>query len=252
MKQRYFAEIAYDGTAYHGWQYQPNAISIQEKLSSTLGSILNDPEFKVNGCGRTDTGVHASQFFLHFDADLNVSIDKLVFVSNQLLKKDIVIKRIFPVGEKAHARFSATARRYHYYFGTELNPFDRLYVNYFKQPVDIAKMQEACKVLFEYKDFTSFSRSKTDTKTNDCTIMDARWYEENGKIIFTIKANRFLRNMVRAIVGTMLEVGVGKLSIEQFREVIEKKDRSAAGKSVSGHALFLSEVHYKEGIIPEK
>jgi tRNA pseudouridine38-40 synthase len=250
--QRYFAEIAYDGTSYHGWQYQPNATSIQEKLTTTLAGILNYPDLKIHGCGRTDTGVHASQFFVHFNADLNMSIEKFVFVANQLLKKDIVVKRIFPVGEKDHSRYSATARRYHYYFGVQLSPFDRFYVNYFKTPIDLSKMQEACKVLFEFKDFTSFSRSNTDTKTNDCTIMDAQWFEEDGKIIFTIKANRFLRNMVRAIVGTMLEVGTGKITIEEFREVIIKKDRCAAGKSASGHALFLSEVHYKEGIIPSE
>jgi tRNA pseudouridine38-40 synthase len=249
--QRYFAEISYDGTNYHGWQFQPNAPTVQEEINKAIAKILNLPEVKTMGCGRTDAGVHASQFFLHFDIENEVDTKRLTFVLNKILDPAIVVKRIFEVAPKSHSRFSATSRRYHYYFGKERNPFDRHFVNYNLKELNVQLMQQACAILFEYKDFTSFSKAQTQTATNDCTIMDAQWIEKEHQLIFTIKANRFLRNMVRAIVGTMLDVGLENISLDDFRKIIELKNRDAAGKSVSGHALFLSEVNYPDGLIPQ-
>lgn len=244
---RYFCEIAYDGSHYHGWQIQPNAPTVQEAINKCFSVILKIPNFNSQGCGRTDTGVHASQYFFHFDSEDEVDITNLVNKANKILDRAIVLKRVFQVHEELHARFSAISRRYHYYVSNSNNPFERLYINQISQKIDLNKMNEAAHLLLKYKDFTSFSKSKTQTNTNDCIIYEAKWYIENEKIIFTIKANRFLRNMVRAIVGTLLKVGEGKLSIQEFAEIIEAKDRNLAGKSVSGHALFLSEISYPEG-----
>lgn len=244
---RYFCEIAYDGTHYHGWQIQPNAPTVQEAINNCFSVILKMPNFNSQGCGRTDTGVHASQYFFHFDSEVEVDIQDLIKKANKILDRAIVLKSIFKVHKELHARFSAISRRYHYYISNTNNPFERCYVNQISQNLDINKMNEAAQLLLNYKDFTSFSKSKTQTNTNDCVVYEAKWYVENEKIIFTIKANRFLRNMVRAIVGTLLKVGEGKMSLKEFTVIIEAKDRTLAGKSVSGHALFLSEISYPNG-----
>ncbi len=244
---RYFCEIAYDGTHYHGWQIQPNAPTVQEAINNCFSVILKMPNFNSQGCGRTDTGVHASQYFFHFDSEVEVDIQDLIKKANKILDRAIVLKSIFKVHKELHARFSAISRRYHYYISNTNNPFERCYVNQISQKLDINKMNEAAQLLLNYKDFTSFSKSKTQTNTNDCIVYEAKWYVENEKIIFTIKANRFLRNMVRAIVGTLLKVGEGKMSLKELTVIIEAKDRTLAGKSVSGHALFLSEVSYPVG-----
>lgn len=241
---RYFIYLGYDGTNYHGWQIQPNGASVQEELQKALSTLMRRP-MEVVGAGRTDAGVHASLMIAHTDidalADASILVDKL----NRLLPPDIAVYRIRRVTDEAHARFDATYRKYQYHITTSKNPFLRHYAWRVFQPLDFERMNEAAAVLFEYTDFTSFSKLHTDVKTNNCRIMHAHW-EQTGadEWVFTIQADRFLRNMVRAVVGTLVEVGRGKLSIEGFRRVIEAKDRCSAGTSVPGHALFLVDVGY--------
>lgn len=244
---RYFIYLSYDGARYHGWQIQPNGISVQEVLSKALSTLLREP-IEVTGAGRTDAGVNASLMVAHFDCQQTTDNGQLTYRLNKLLPPDIVIHKIQQVKDDAHARFSATSRTYHYYIITEKSPFEP-YAYRFPQPLDFDKMNEAAKTLFDYIDFTSFSKLHTDVKTNNCRIITARWEQLSPiKWQFTITADRFLRNMVRAIVGTLLDVGRGVLTIEQFREIIEKKDRCSAGTSVPGNALFLADVTYPEEI----
>lgn len=244
---RYFIYLSYDGARYHGWQIQPNGISVQEVLNKALSTLLREP-IEVTGAGRTDAGVNASLMVAHFDCQQTTDNGQLTYRLNKLLPPDIVIHKIQQVKDDAHARFSATSRTYHYYIITEKSPFEP-YAYRFPQPLDFDKMNEAAKTLFDYIDFTSFSKLHTDVKTNNCRIITARWEQLSPiKWQFTITADRFLRNMVRAIVGTLLDVGRGVLTIEQFREIIEKKDRCSAGTSVPGNALFLADVTYPEEI----
>ena len=243
---RYFIYLSYDGTNYHGWQVQPNANSIQAELMRGLSTLLRQ-DIEVVGAGRTDTGVNASMMVAHFDIEATLSKADLFELSrrlNRLLPPDIAIHKIVPVKEDAHARFSATARTYQYHVSSTKDPFNRHYTYRCPFELDYEKMNEAAARLFDYTDFTSFSKLHTDTKTNNCKIMYARW--ENG--IFTIKADRFLRNMVRAIVGTLMEVGRGAITIDDFCRIIEKKDRCAAGSSMPGNALFLTNIEYPEDI----
>lgn len=244
---RYFIYLSYNGARYHGWQIQPNGISVQEVLNKALSTLLREP-IEVTGAGRTDAGVNASLMVAHFDCQQTTDNGQLTYRLNKLLPPDIVIHKIQQVKDDAHARFSATSRTYHYYIITEKSPFEP-YAYRFPQPLDFDKMNEAAKTLFDYIDFTSFSKLHTDVKTNNCHIITARWEQLSPtKWQFTITADRFLRNMVRAIVGTLLDVGRGVLTIEQFREIIEKKDRCSAGTSVPGNALFLADVTYPEDI----
>lgn len=244
--QRYFIYLAYDGTSYHGWQVQPNGVSVQECLTKALSILLRQP-IEVVGAGRTDAGVHARLMVAHFDSsqmlDEMFMADKL----NRLLPPDISVYRLRAVRPDAHARFDATSRTYRYYVTTAKMPFDRQYrCRLFSVP-DFERMNEAAKILFDYTDFTSFSKLHTDVKTNNCRIIQARWENlDEVTWVFTIQADRFLRNMVRAVVGTLLEVGRGKLSVEGFRKVIEVKDRCRAGTSVPGCALFLEDITYPE------
>lgn len=244
--QRYFIYLAYDGTSYHGWQVQPNGVSVQECLTKALSILLRQP-IEVVGAGRTDAGVHARLMVAHFDSsqmlDEMFMADKL----NRLLPPDISVYRLRAVRPDAHARFDATSRTYRYYITTAKMPFDRQYrCRLFSVP-DFERMNEAAKILFDYTDFTSFSKLHTDVKTNNCRIIQARWENlDEVTWVFTIQADRFLRNMVRAVVGTLLEVGRGKLSVEGFRKVIEVKDRCRAGTSVPGCALFLEDITYPE------
>ncbi len=243
---RYFIYLSYDGANYHGWQIQPNGISVQETLQKCLSTLLRK-DIDVVGAGRTDSGVHAKLMVAHFDFSGDFDCLQLVYKLNKILPNDISVSRILPVSEKLHARFSATSRTYHYYIHLHKLPFLRFYSWQVYGSIDFLKMNEAAKVLMEYSDFTSFSKLNTDTKTNDCTITNAFWEElESGCWRFTITANRFLRNMVRAIVGTLIEVGRGKMTIEQFRQVIEQKNRCLAGESVPGHALFLVDIQYSD------
>ena len=246
---RYFIYLAYDGTNYHGWQVQPNGVSVQETLTKALVTFLRDDSIEVTGAGRTDAGVHARLMVAHFDlerpADPEMMADKL----NRILPQDISVYRVRRVRQDAHARFDATYRTYKYYVTTRKDPFNRRYVWRMYQKLDFDKMNEAARTLSDYSDFTSFSKVHTDVKTNNCRIMQARWEQTDGEEwVFTIQADRFLRNMVRAIVGTLVEVGRGKLSVEGFRRIIEKKDRCSAGTSAPGNALFLVDIGYPDDL----
>ncbi|MDL2265920.1 tRNA pseudouridine(38-40) synthase TruA [Parabacteroides sp. OttesenSCG-928-G21] len=245
---RYFIHLGYNGANYCGWQSQPNGIAVQQEIEKALATLLREP-CPIVGAGRTDAGVHARLMVAHFD--WHTAIEDLAFLAdkmNRLLPKDIAVYRIIPVKEDAHARFDALSRTYKYYITTRKDAFNYDWVYRIHGQLDCEAMNQACRVLFEYIDFTSFSKLHTDVKTNNCKIMEARWQEEDDLLVFTITADRFLRNMVRAIVGTLLEVGRGKLSIDGFREVIEAKDRGQAGTSVPGHALFLEHITYPEEV----
>ena len=255
---RFFIQLSYDGTAYHGWQIQPNGVSVQETLQKALSTLLRTP-IEVVGAGRTDTGVHASMMVAHMDFQADLDTAQLCYKLNKLLPPDIAVQRIWPVADDMHARFSATSRTYHYYIHTSKSPFLRHYSWMVTFPLDFDKMNEAARHLLDYEDFTSFSKTQTDTKTNLCHITEAQWTtspipSEGGAMlppfkgglgwVFTITANRFLRNMVRAIVGTLIEVGRGRMTVDEFCQVIERKDRCSAGESVPGHALFLTNISY--------
>lgn len=242
--RRYFLHLAYNGTRYHGWQIQSDAISVQEELEKCLSLKLGE-KVSITGCGRTDTGVHARNFYAHFDIEKEISnCEEFVYRLNIFLPDDIVIYKCWEVDNDLHARFDATSRTYHYYITQTKNPFHTHDAFYYHGRLDVGMMQEAANILFEYTDFTSFSKLHTQVKTNNCKIMEARFFRDNDLLVFEIKADRFLRNMVRAVVGTLLEVGRGKLTLEQFRNVIENKNRCSAGTSMPAHALFLEDVTY--------
>lgn len=240
---RYFIELSFKGTYYHGWQIQPDQNSIQGELTNAISKILQE-KIDLIGAGRTDTGVHANQMFAHFDSDKELTND-WVYKINSVLPNDIVVYDIRVVDENAHARFDAISRSYEYHIWLGRNPFE-LDTSWqiYKQQFDVKKMNEAAKILLEYTDFECFSKVKTDVYTFDCDITEAIWRIEGKKLIFCISANRFLRNMVRAIVGTLIEVGQGKRSLDDFRKVIESKKRSNAGLSVPAQGLFLTQVKY--------
>ena len=288
---RYFIYLSYDGARYHGWQIQPNANSVQAELTRAV-SIINGCNTEVVGAGRTDTGVNARMMVAHFDSDLILDIETAIRI-NRILPQDIAVQKICRVSDEAHARFSATSRTYQYFIHTDRDPFNRNYSFHITFPISIEKMNEAASRLFNYTDFTSFSKLHTDTKTNNCTIMQAHWdiyrgsrvqefnhselsepsefsefsefsklselselsklsklskpFDSEGtpnQMVFTIQADRFLRNMVRAIVGTLIDVGRGQITVDEFCKIIEKKDRCSAGMSVPGNALFLTDIQY--------
>lgn len=244
---RYFINISYKGTNYNGWQVQPNGITIQGKLNECLSTILQE-EITVIGAGRTDTGVHANFFFGHFDSkceDLDKNL-QLVYKLNKILPLDIKVNHINVVRNDAHARFDAISRAYRYYLIFEKDPFGFEYAYYLEKKPDIDLMNQAAEVLFDYNDFTSFSKVHTDVKTNNCNIMQAYWQDAGNKMIFSIRADRFLRNMVRAIVGTMLDIGYKKKGVEEMKTIIEQKNRSSAGYSVPAKGLFLENITYPE------
>lgn len=242
---RYFIYLSFDGTNYHGWQIQPNGASVQETLMKALSTFLRR-EIEVVGAGRTDAGVHARLMVAHFDFDTELDGEVVTDKLNRLLPPDIAVYGVRRVKPEAHARFDATSRTYKYYIHTRKDPFRRGYSWRIFQPLDFERMNEAAQTLFDYTDFTSFSKLHTDVKTNNCRIYKAGWEREGDVWVFTIQADRFLRNMVRAIVGTLLEVGRGKLTVDGFRQVIEAKDRGRAGTSAPGHALYLVDVTYPE------
>ncbi len=246
---RYFIHLSYDGAAYHGWQVQPDDITVQQRLNEALATLLRTPVETV-GAGRTDAGVNASCMVAHFDCDaLPYPPEQLAYKLNRLLPPDIAIHDIRPVKADAHARFSALARTYHYYICTEKSPFRRRYAMRLPFAVDYEKMNRAAEILLKTEDFTSFSKLHTDTKTNICHATAARWEEtEPGLWRFTITADRFLRNMVRAVVGTLLDVGRGKITEDDLRRIINAHDRCSAGDSVMGEALFLADVRYPDDI----
>lgn len=245
---RYFIELSYNGKNYHGWQIQPNEISIQETIEKAMSVLLKE-ELSVVGCGRTDTGVHASQFFLHFDYQTPIDKEKLKFRLNSFLPEDIAIFQIIGVDDDAHARFQAKSRSYQYKISLEKDVFQKdLSLEISHSELDVDMMNKAARTLMDYTDFKCFSRSKTDVKTYDCSVTEAYWETQGNQLVFNISANRFLRNMVRAIVGTLLEVGKGRMSLEGFKNVIESRDRKLAGASVKAKGLFLTAVVYPKHI----
>jgi len=244
---RYFLELSYNGKAYHGWQNQPNAISVQEVIEKALSTILKET-INIVGAGRTDAGVHASQMYAHFDFEGDFKEEDLTYKLNSFLPKDIAIQTIFKVTDEAHARFDALSRTYHYRVSTLKNVFDYDYSYQMHLPLDVDAMNKACEILFEYKDFQCFSKSNTDVKTYNCDIMEAFWTQNDDELLFIIKANRFLRNMVRAVVGTMINIGLGKLKPEDLHQIIASKDRGKAGFSVPAHGLYLVNIEYPETI----
>ena len=244
---RYFIAISYNGKAYHGWQIQPNAITVQEVLEQALSTLLSET-LAVVGAGRTDAGVHATELIAHFDTDAIFDVNQLVFKLNSFLPQDISITKIYKVKSDAHARFDAVSRTYLYRVALKKNVFtyDNTYA--IRQVLDVDRMNAACKILFEYKDFQCFSKSQTDVKTYHCDIMKAEWVVKEDELQFTIKANRFLRNMVRAIVGTMVNIGLGKMNVDDLHTVIQSKNRSEAGFSVPAHGLYLTHIEYPKDI----
>ncbi len=242
-------ELAYNGEGYHGWQIQPNAITVQEVLENCLSLILKE-KIGIIGCGRTDTGVHSSAYTAHFDTLKKPNeLTNLTYRLNNFLPSDIAVYKIYKVPNKLHARFSATARTYQYQVITHKNPFFAKTAYKIKPDINFDKMNLAAKKLIEFSDFTSFSKLHTNTKTNNCKIYSAGWEQslQNPFLsIFTVKADRFLRNMVRAMVGTLIEVGNNKKSIQNFTDIIHSKNRSKAGKSVPGYALFLKKIDYPD------
>ena len=243
---RLFIELSFNGNNFHGWQIQPNANTIQAELNKALSVILKDV-ISVVGAGRTDAGVHAKQMFAHFDFEGDFKIKILLAKLNSFLPNDISVHQIFQVNNSTHARFDAISRTYQYYITNEKNPFNKnVYIHYKRLNVDA--MNLACKYLLGKQDFTSFSKLHTQTYTNNCNVIIANWQQQENELLFTIKADRFLRNMVRAIVGTLLEVGEGKIEPKRIKEIIAKKDRSKAGVSVPAHALFITKIEYPENI----
>lgn len=240
---RYFIYLSYDGARYHGWQVQPNGNSIQAELNRAVTILCGQPT-EVVGAGRTDTGVNARLMVAHFDSAVPMP-DNVVERMNRILPQNIAVSRVVPVRDDAHARFSALSRTYQYFIHQDRDPFNRQYSFWVTYPIDFRLMNQAAAHLFSYTDFTSFSKLHTDTKTNNCRIMQAHW-DENG--CFTIQADRFLRNMVRAIVGTLLDVGRGQITVDEFCHIIQRQDRCSAGMSVPGHALFLTDIQYPTDI----
>lgn len=240
---RYFIKLAYNGSLYHGWQIQPNAASVQETLNKAL-SVLLHSDISLMGAGRTDTGVHAREMYAHFDFETVFDIPKLIHKLNSYLPKDIVIYTIFPVNEEAHCRFDAIKRTYEYHIHLFKDAFLHEQSWYVNQSLDIDLMNEAAQLLLNYTDFQCFSKVNTDVNTFDCSIYEAYWKKEDNKLIFTISANRFLRNMVRAIVGTLVNIGLHKINIADFIRIIESKNREKAGFSVPAHGLYLTKIVY--------
>lgn len=241
---RYFIRLAYKGTNYSGWQIQENAVSVQEKLNQALSVILN-LDILTTGCGRTDTGVHAKQFYAHFDTpELISDSDKFLYQINAILPSDISIFELLEMPLTAHARFDASSRTYEYFISMTKNPFTKEYsMNGFMKP-DIKLMNEACRFLIMNTDFSAFSKTHTQVKTNICNLIAAEWQMKSEMMVFTITADRFLRGMVRAIVGTMIDIGIGKIAPEKITEIIKSKNRKEAGSSVPSNGLFLARIEY--------
>ena len=244
---RYFLELSYHGGNYHGWQKQPNAMSVQEVLEKALTTILRVPT-PITGAGRTDAGVHAEQMYAHFDADAFESTDDFTHQLNRLLPWDIAIQKIHPVTADAHARYDALERTYVYEIMQRKDVFSHGLRYFYKPALSISSMNDAAEILMDYEDFECFSKVNTDVKTFLCEIAHAKWEETSFGYCFTISANRFLRNMVRAIVGTLIEVGQGKRSVHDVRKLIESKDRSQAGFSAPAHGLYLADIEYPKTI----
>jgi len=244
---RYFIELSYFGKAYHGWQNQPNSLSVQELLEKNLSKVLGS-SIQIVGAGRTDAGVHARQMFAHFDSAKPIDRELLKYKLNSMLPKDIGIASIFPVKKEAHARFDALFRSYEYHIIQKKDPFNRDNSLFLKHELDVEKMNMAAAILKEYTNFKCFSKSRTDVRTYNCRIDEAEWRLEENKLIFYITADRFLRNMVRAVVGTLIEIGQNKYPVSHMHEVIKSEDRGKAGTSVPAQGLYLTRIEYPENI----
>ncbi len=251
---RYFLSLCYDGSPFSGWQVQTGSPTVQGTVEKALGILLGQ-DVRVTGCGRTDTGVHARSFYAHFDTGLTsgqIRDKHLVYKMNRMLPPEIAIRALIPVAPSTHARFDALSRTYRYQICTRKNPFYAGRAWLMERRPDMQAIREATALLMNYRDFSSFSKSNTQTRTNDCRIIQAGWFTREDLLIFEIRADRFLRNMVRAIVGTLWEVGLGKLDPEGFTRVIEARDRRRAGYSVPGAGLYLHDVCYPEGLLGEE
>ena len=243
---RYFITLSYDGTRFHGWQVQPNGISVQGELQHALSLLLRS-EVTVTGAGRTDAGVHARMMVAHFDTDAEVDCHQLAYKLNKLLPQDIAIQRVEPVADDMHARFSAISRTYYYYLHTVKSPFLRHFSCELHYPLDFALMNRAATMLLDYEEFGAFCKSHADVKTMRCKVTKAEWRPVgDSQWLFEITANRFLRNMVRAVVGTLIEVGRGRMTLDDFRQVVEGQRRTEAGESMPANALFLEKIEYPE------
>ncbi|TRX48892.1 tRNA pseudouridine(38-40) synthase TruA [Fulvivirga sp. M361] len=245
---RYFFEISYDGTHYHGWQRQENAMSIQQKVEEALSLLTRQP-MSITGSGRTDTGVHCEQQFFHCDFEKTADTAQLQHKLNSLLPNDISINAIFQVANDIHARFTAISRSYEYRISLRKNPFLEKYACHFHKPLDVTRMNEAALVLLEEEDFQAFSKVKTEVENFRCSISTARWIVGDELLTFEITANRFLRGMVRAIVGTLLDVGTAKRPTEDFITIIKSRDRRKAGSAAPAQGLFLTSVKYPEKVM---
>lgn len=242
--QRYFITLSYDGTRYHGWQIQPNGLSVEECLRKALTTLLRQP-IETVGAGRTDAGVHARKMVAHFDYDGVLDGQQLAYRLNRILPRDIAVQCVEPVAQDKHARFSATSRTYHYYIHRQKDPFLAAYSCEMHYPLDFAAMNAAAEWLLSQQDFASFCKTGADVKTTLCTLTQAKWVRlSETSWRFEITANRFLRNMVRAVVGTLIEVGRHRITIDEFRNIVSTRSRSAAGESMPAHALFLVDVKY--------
>ena len=247
LKMRYFIDISYDGSNYHGWQIQPNADTVQHQINIAFSTILNE-EINVLGAGRTDTGVHAKKMIAHFDTNQTIDFEKFKYRINGFLKNDISLNDIYKVKDDAHARFSAISRTYEYRISRTKNPFS---VNsyFLLRDLDFQSMKKACKFLHGSHDYTSFAKLHSENYTNNCEVYIANWKEDENLLIFNIKANRFLRNMVRAIVGTLIEIGEGKISFSDIETILMSKDRAKAGYSVPANGLSLIDIEYPKEIL---
>jgi len=245
--KRYFGILSFNGTPFHGWQIQPNVISAQETIEGAMFQLLQS-EIKVVGCGRTDAGVHAKNYVLHFDTGIDFSLNQLVYKLNRILPNDIAFHRIFQVDANLHARFNAIERSYSYYIDKFKNPFtsDR-FAAFYPYELNINLMNKAAELLYKYDDFTTFSKTHTDVKNHLCKIKLAKWKETESQFIFSITANRFLRNMVRLLVGTIIDVGRGKFTVNDFENIIKSKDRRKTSTSAAACGLFFAKVVYPNG-----
>lgn len=241
--KRYFFEISYDGAAFNGWQIQPKEVSVQQTLETVLTKLNRLTPVSIVGCGRTDTGVHASSYIFHTDLDESI-FPELQYKMNKMLPATIAVHQIWEVEAEMHARFSATKRMYHYFIHSQKNPFKHNYSTYYPHELDVDAMNEASKCLYGTHDFTTFSKLNSDVKTYICTVFEAKWYKVDGGYRFEYQANRFLRNMVRATVGTLLDVGTGKITPQQFEEIFKSLDRKKCAGSAPAQGLFLSNVEY--------
>jgi tRNA pseudouridine38-40 synthase len=253
MRTRYFIHCAYEGTAYHGWQRQQNALAVQEVMEKSLLTLTSGQIKELTGAGRTDTGVHASKYFAHFDSPYRIEQPEIFARKlNGILPDDIAVYDVFEVPEDAHARFSATARRYHYRIISGKNPFENRWACRFHQKLDLNAIQSATALLIGKKDFGCFAKSHHGAENTTCEVFEAAWQMEKDVLIFDIRANRFLRNMVRAITGTLLDIGIGKLEPLALKDILASKDRREAGVSVPPQGLFLVDIEYPEDLIADR